>query len=219
MDMNQPIAALFDLDGVILDTESQYTVFWRKQGQAHRPDIPQFEQRIKGMTLTQILQFFNADPSLPRRIQSELDAYERQMDYPYIPGVTAFIGELRKHDVRTAVVTSSNRMKMENVYQAHPEFASLFDCIFTAEDFSRSKPDPDCYLLGARTFGIPSSRCVVFEDSFNGLTAGVRAGMTVVGLSTTNPADSIRSLADIVIPDFMSFDVENMYSVMHKSSE
>ena len=88
MDMNQPIAALFDLDGVILDTESQYTVFWRKQGQAHRPDIPQFEQRIKGMTLTQILQFFNADPSLPGRIQSELDAYERQMDYPYIPGVT-----------------------------------------------------------------------------------------------------------------------------------
>ncbi len=219
MDMNQPIAALFDLDGVILDTESQYTLFWQKQGQTHRPDIPQFEQRIKGMTLTQILHYFDADPNLPRHIQDALDAYEQQMDYPYITGVRPFIDALRQHGIRTAVVTSSNRMKMENVYRAHPEFPTLFNRIFTAEDFSRSKPDPDCYLLGARTFHTVPTRCVVFEDSFNGLTAGMHAGMTVVGLSTTNPADSIRSLSTIVIPDFTAFSVEKMLSIMGKSCE
>ena len=149
MDNNQPIAALFDLDGVIVDTESQYTLFWRRQGEAYRPDMPHFEQRIKGMTLTQILEFFADQPGIPERIQEELNLFETRMDYTYIPGATDFIRALRTQDIRTAVVTSSNTKKMENVYRAHPEFTSLFDRIFTAEDFQHSKPDPDCYLLGA----------------------------------------------------------------------
>lgn len=213
MDKNQPIAALFDLDGVILDTESQYTPFWRKQGETYRPDIPDFESRIKGMTLTQILGFFADQPGIPERIQQELNIYESRMTYAYIPGVTDFIRSLRQQHILTAVVTSSNHMKMENVYRAHPEFRSLFDHIFTAEDFNRSKPDPDCYLIGARTFQTTPSQCFVFEDSFNGLTAGNRAGMTVVGLSTTNPAEAIRHLAASVIPDFTGFSVENLFAL------
>ena len=219
MDKNQPIAALFDLDGVVLDTESQYTIFWRKQGQAYRPDLPQFEQRIKGMTLTQILNFFAEQPGLPARIQDELNVYETQMDYHYIAGVTDFLCELRERGIHTAVVTSSNRLKMQNVYHAHPEFTSLFDRIFTAEDFRYSKPDPDCYLLGARTFGTTPTHCAVFEDSFNGLTAGNRAGMTVIGLSTTNSAESIQDLATFVMPDFSGFSVEKLLSLMCKSCE
>ena len=141
MDNNQPIAALFDLDGVIVDTESQYTLFWRRQGEAYRPDMPHFEQRIKGMTLTQILEFFADQPGIPERIQEELNQFETRMDYTYIPGATDFIRALRTQDIRTAVVTSSNTKKMENVYRAHPEFTSLFDRIFTAEDFQHSKPE------------------------------------------------------------------------------
>ena len=118
MDNNQPIAALFDLDGVIVDTESQYTLFWRRQGEAYRPDMPHFEQRIKGMTLTQILEFFADQPGIPERIQEELNQFETRMDYTYIPGATDFIRALRTQDIRTAVVTSSNTKKMENVYRA-----------------------------------------------------------------------------------------------------
>lgn len=215
MNKNQPIAALFDLDGVILDTESQYTPFWHKQGEAHRPDIPHFESRIKGMTLTEILGFFAHRPGIPERIQQELNVHESQMSYEYVPGVTDFIRSLRQEHVLTAVVTSSNRLKMENVYRAHPEFKSLFDRIFTAEDFSRSKPDPDCYLIGARAFHTTPSQCFVFEDSFNGLTAGNRADMTVIGLSTTNPAEAIQHLAATVIPDFTGFKVENLFALVH----
>ena len=202
MDNNQPIAALFDLDGVIVDTESQYTLFWRRQGEAYRPDMPHFEQRIKGMTLTQILEFFADQPGIPERIQEELNQFETRA--------------LRTQDIRTAVVTSSNTKKMENVYRAHPEFTSLFDRIFTAEDFQHSKPDPDCYLLGARVFGTVPERCFVFEDSFNGLLAGRRAGMTVIGLSTTNPEAAIRDLADVVIPDFTGFSVEKMHALIRQ---
>ncbi len=219
MDKNHPVAALFDLDGVILDTESQYTVFWKQQGEAYRPDMPHFEQRIKGMTLSQILTYFEAQPGLPERIQDELNQYETRMDYAYIAGVTDFILALRERDIRTAVVTSSNRMKMENVYKAHPDFPRLFDRIFTAEDFKRSKPDPDCYLLGAEVFHTTTGNCFVFEDSFNGLTAGRRAGMTIIGLSTTNPAESVRPLADMVIPDFEGFSVEKMLSAVRLSDE
>ena len=129
MDKNHPVAALFDLDGVILDTESQYTVFWKQQGEAHRPDMPHFEQRIKGMTLSQILTYFEAQPGLPERIQDELNQYETRMDYAYIAGVTDFILALRERDIRTAVVTSSNRMKMENVYTLKKAYSVLTDFV------------------------------------------------------------------------------------------
>jgi HAD superfamily hydrolase (TIGR01509 family) len=92
---------------------------------------------------------------------------------------------------------------MKAVYQHHPEFKDLFDAILTSEDFERSKPDPDCYLKAAERFGVNPEDCVVFEDSFNGLKSGRAAGMRVVGLATTNPAERIRPLCDEVIRDYI----------------
>ena len=209
------VAALFDLDGVVFDTESQYSAFWGKQGRLYHPGTEHFEQLIKGQTLTQILdRWFDGQEAVRRRIVAELDVFERNMSYDYIPGVEAFLKALRAEGVRTAVVTSSNEEKMRQVYRAHPEFTACFDRILTAERFSRSKPDPDCYLLGAKEFGLEVSRCVVFEDSFNGLKAGRSAGMKVVGLSTTNPAEAIRPWCDCVIPDFRGFGVEKMQDLL-----
>ena len=133
-----------------------------------------------------------------------LGSFEQQMDYRYVAGFEEFIAELRKQGVKTAVVTSSNQPKMQAVYQHHPEFRGLFDAILTSEDFERSKPDPDCYLKAAQRFGVAPKDCVVFEDSFNGLKSGRAAGMYVVGLATTNPADAIRPLCDEVVSDFLS---------------
>lgn len=214
MNTSKQIAALFDLDGVVLDSESQYTIFWKRQGNTYRPDMPDFESRIKGMTLVEILRFFSDTPGLPEKIQNELNEYECVMNYEYIPGVVRFIKEIRSHGVKTAVVTSSNTLKMENVYRAHPEFKSLFDRILTAENFKYSKPDPDCYLLGAKVFDTTPENCFVFEDSFNGLEAGNRAEMCVIGLSTTNPANLIADKARIVIPDFENFNFEKMLSLI-----
>ena len=94
--------------------------------------------------------------------------------------------ELRANGVKIAIVTSSNEMKMNNAYKAHPELKQSVDRILTAEMFTRSKPDPECFLLGATVFDTVPENCVVFEDSFHGLEAGNRAGMTVIGLATTN---------------------------------
>ena len=135
-------------------------------------------------------------------ITERLNLYEQQMDYIYVPGFEDYVKKLRARGVKTAVVTSSNRIKMEAVYERHPEFKGLFDAILTSEDFERSKPDPDCYLKAANRLGVSVKDSVVFEDSFNGLKSGRAAGMYVVGLATTNPAEAISPYADKVVKDY-----------------
>ena len=136
------------------------------------------------------------------------------MHFDYIAGFEAFIADLRQHGVKTAVVTSSNQKKMDTVYRNHSEFRQMFDAILTAEDFDKSKPDPDCYLKGAQRFGATPDECVVFEDSFNGLKSGRAAEMVVVGLSTTNPENEISKFSDIVVNDYKSFKYENICNLI-----
>ncbi len=197
-------AALFDLDGVVFNTEMQYTVFWGQQAREFRPDIPGLEMIIKGQTLTQIFDaYFDGELAEKRQIITDrLNAFEQEMTYCYIEGFRDFVDSIRKRGVKTAVVTSSNIPKMEIIYRNRPEFKSLFDAILTSEDFERSKPDPDCYLKAAARLGMEIGDCIVFEDSFNGLKSGRAAGMRTVGLATTNPRDAIAPLSDLIIADF-----------------
>ena len=197
-------AALFDLDGVVFDTEPQYSIFWGAQCREFHPEIPGLEHKIKGQTLVQIYDAWFSGPLADSQvlITERLNDYESQMNYDYIPGFEEYIRKLRQQGVKTAVVTSSNQPKMKAVYAKHPEFKSLFDAILTSEDFERSKPDPDCYLKAAERFGVEPKNCVVFEDSFNGLKSGRAAGMYVIGLATTNAAEDIAPFCDKVIEDF-----------------
>lgn len=205
MEKKEMKAALFDLDGVVFDTEPQYTIFWGAQCREFHPEHPGLEHEIKGQTLVQIYDAWFSGPLTEKQplITERLNQYEQQMDYQFVVGFEDYIHQLRSKGVKTAVVTSSNQPKMEAVYQSHPEFRSLFDAILTSEDFERSKPDPDCYLKAAQRLGVEVEDCVVFEDSFNGLKSGRAAGMYVVGLSTTNPAEAIRPYCDEVIANYM----------------
>ena len=201
-------AALFDLDGVVVDTESQYTKFWGSVGKKYFPEQPDFAEKIKGSTLVQIYdRYFKGETDKQQTITKGLDDFERSMDYEYIPGYYQFVLKLRELGVKTAVVTSSNIAKMENVYRAHPDFKSLFDAILTSEDFDKSKPDPDCYLKAAQRFGFQSDECVGFEDSINGLKAVKAAKMMCVGLATTNSEEVVAQYADIVIDNYLSDNV------------
>jgi len=210
--MKQMKAALFDLDGVVFDTEPQYTVFWGSQCRLYHPEHPGLEHEIKGSTLTQIYdRWFSGELTQEQPVITQrLDAFEAQMTFEYIAGFEALIADLHAHGVKTAVVTSSNIPKMESVYRAQPSFRQLFDAILTSEDFAHSKPHPDCYLRAAARFGADPSECVVFEDSFNGLKSGRAAGMKVVGVATTNPAESIASLSDIQITDYENVGYEQL---------
>ena len=196
-------AALFDLDGVVFDTEGQYTAFYGCIGKEYLPDIPDFAQQIKGRTLIQIFEeWFNGNIEAQADITQRLNDFERRMDYIYIPGVCDFVRKLRKEGVKTAIVTSSNDAKMQSVFAARPEIRELFDLILTSKDYRASKPAPDSYLKGAECFHVRPEECVVFEDSVNGLLAGRNAKCYVIGLTTTNPKEIVGRYADRVIDDF-----------------
>ena len=208
MNTTKTIAALFDFDGVIMDTETQYTVFWNEQGLKYLNE-EDFGRRIKGQTLAQIYEkYFSTLPEAQQEITVKLNVFEKQMSYEYIPGVEAFIADLHRHDVKIAVVTSSNEEKMQNVYNAHPEFKGMVDRILTGEMFARSKPAPDCFLLGMEIFESTPESTYVFEDSFHGLQAGMTSGATVIGLATTNSREAITGKAHYIMDDFtgMTYD-------------
>ncbi|MDO4181073.1 MAG: HAD family hydrolase [Bacteroidales bacterium] len=215
MNATKCIAALFDFDGVVMDTESQYSIFWNAQGRIYHPEIPEFGRMIKGQTLTQIYdKYFVGKEEIQKKITEELNNFEQQMLYEYIPGVEAFMKDLRAHGVKIAIVTSSNEKKMSHVYKNHPELKEHVDRILTADMFEHSKPHPECFLLGAKVFDTVPENCVVFEDSFHGLEAGNRAGMTVIGLATTNPEEQIKDKASLVIQNFNGFNFEKMKQIM-----
>ena len=201
-------AALFDLDGVVFNTEPQYTEFWGAQCREFHPEHPGLEHEIKGQTLVQIFdRHFSGDLAYSQEIiTNRLNDFEQTMSFEYVEGFEDFVSRLRSRGVKTAVVTSSNIAKMQSVYQSRSEFRQMFDAILTSEDFERSKPDPDCYLKAAERLGAEIDECIVFEDSFNGLKSGRAAGMKVVGLATTNSAESIAPYSDVIISNYNNFD-------------
>ena len=209
------IAVLFDFDGVVVDTETQYSVFWHKMGVDYL-GMEDLESRVKGQTLMYIYDtFFPGMTKEREEITVGLDRFEQDMSYDFVPGVEEFIVDLHRNGVKMAVVTSSNDKKMEAVYRAKPEIKSMFDRILTAEMFTASKPAPDCFLLCMEVFYTPPETTYVFEDSFNGLKAGMASGATVIGLATTNSREEITPLCHYVLDDFQGFTYDKL-TELHK---
>jgi len=205
-------AFLFDLDGVIIDSEPQYDVFWRMTAQKYQLGIENFESVIKGIILPHILSGYFSH--LPETIQQEVvaanQAYELEMDIIPVPGALAFLESVKKTGIPMGLVTSSDDRKIEYVFNKLP-IRHYFDTIVSANRTTAGKPDPMCYLLAAKDLNILPENCYVFEDSFNGIQSGNDAGMRVIGLSTTNPADSIHSKVWKVIPHFCDFSIQSLF--------
>lgn len=203
-------ACLFDLDGVVFDTEPLYTLFWQNLDKRLRPNIDNFEHIIKGQTLFQIYdKYFAGEEKKQEEITAFVNEYEQNMSFNYITGFEDFVKDVRSKGIKTAVVTSSNLEKMQNVYNKHPEFKGYFDEILTSEDFEESKPSPDCYLKAAARFGLSLKECIVFEDSFNGLRSGIASGARVIGLATTNSMAEIEPYTKEVISNYDGFTLSD----------
>ena len=200
---------LFDFDGVLVDTETQYTHMWDAIGRDFLGEEG-FGWKIKGQTLKQIYAAYVTDPQLQEAVTARLDEYERQMIYEFIPGVPEFLNALKEAGVPTAIVTSSNDKKMANVYRALPQIKSLVDRILTSEHFTKSKPDPECFLKGMELLGGTPADTVIFEDSLHGLAAARATGAKVIGLATTFPAERVAPLCDVVISDFTGLSLADL---------
>ena len=197
-------AALFDLDGVLIDSETLYTQFWKRVGERHHLPSPTFAYDIKGTTLNDILTTHFPDPKVRADVDRLLHDFENEIVYPVFPGGLEFVDALRAAGLKTVIVTSSDSKKMGFLFRQHPDFPTHFDAIVTACDVTHSKPHPEPYLVGASKAGVKPSECLVFEDSYQGLESGRRAGCKVIGISTTNPASEVRLRSDVEAPSLAS---------------
>ena len=201
---------LFDLDGVLLDSEGQYSIFWRAMEERFPTGIDDFSNYIKGFHLARILGYFASD-EIREQIVQELVEFEKNMRFEFFPGALAFVNRLREAGIPMAIVTSSDHKKMQALFSQHPEFPTLFDVIITGDMVTKAKPDPDCFLLGAKQLGIDIKDCVVFEDSRNGLIAARASGARVIGVATTLSVDVVTPLSDLTIHGVDEVDVEQIF--------
>ena len=209
--MKNNTALLFDLDGVIIDTEPQYDIFWKKTSEDYQLGIKNFERVIKGTTLPNILaKYFSHLSEKDRQdIIDSVYVFESQMDMTPVPGALEFLAELKKSGTKTGLVTSSDDVKLAAVFRKLPILKEYFNTIVSANRITQGKPHPMCYLLAAEDLNVNPQDCTVFEDSFTGIAAGNAAGMKVIGLSTTNPAESIQDKVIKVIPNFKELKIKS----------
>jgi len=178
--------AIFDMDGLLLDTERVYQENWletaRRYGQTPYPDFPAAVSGTTGENQRRIIRRYF--PTVDARAFQEdcisrVDRLLEQHCAPEKPGARALLEYFRTRGVKTALASSSARERvLGNLRQAAME--DLFDVIVSGQEVERGKPEPDIFLLAAERLGCPPEECYVFEDSVNGVRAGMAAGCAAV---------------------------------------
>lgn len=199
-------SVLFDLDGVLIDSEGIYSQFWSDIDRRYPTGVANFAEVIKGSTLSKILNDNFPDAATRAKVKELLVEQEDNMRYLLFPGTEDLLKYLRHNNISCAIVTSSNRAKIEHLLQQQPVLGEYVDTIVTDEDVSVSKPSPEGYLKAAALLGSRPDECIVMEDSINGLKAGRAAGAVVVGLATTNPFEEVASLSNYTFNDISDVD-------------
>jgi len=206
-------AVIFDLDGTLIDSEDRTEGVVRALLEAEGLDPGDGADlaRFHGTTWADIgARIASSFPSLNRRtvaaeLQAAFHAGLIKDPPPPIPGAREALVEALRH-YPTAIVTSSNR---EDLIQVLTQFDLAGSGLVTvcAEDVRHSKPSPEGFLAAAGELGVPTGRCLVFEDSHAGLTAARAAGMIAIAIARDRVGDEQRALASIaslVIADFRS---------------
>jgi HAD superfamily hydrolase (TIGR01509 family) len=205
-------AILFDMDGVVIDTHHSVTEFWQILAAEHQIELTQadFQQHIYGcpMSHTFDILFPHFDDQHRQAIYARIHAYEINLTYTEIPGVTALLQALKWHGIPTALVTSADTWKVEVVLR-QLGLTGLFTTQVTIGEIERGKPYPDGYLLAARRLQKPPERCLVFEDAISGVKAAIAAGAVCVGIQSQDIATALLAAgACYTVPDFTRINLQ-----------
>mgnify|MGYP001264981498 CR=1 FL=1 len=211
-------AAIFDWDGVIVDSSRAHERAWeRLAAEVGRPLFPGFFLRSFGMKNERVIREllgWTADPAELARLglrKEELFREEiRENPLQPLPGVRPFLERLQTAGVSCAVGSSTPRANIECVIDGLG-LRPMFRAIVTGEDVQKGKPDPEVFLRAAERLGVPPERCVVFEDAPVGIEAARRAGMRVVGVAGTHPAEKLVG-CDRVVHRLDELTVEELSS-------
>lgn len=199
-------AAIFDWDGVIVDSSRAHELSWEQLARAEGRTLPADHfKRSFGMRNEQIfpdILRWTTEPAEIKRLALLKEKFYRdiirQNGIAPIPGVMEFLEKLRAASVPCAIGSSTPRENIDCVMEIIG-LRDRFKVIVAGEDVARGKPDPEVFLLAAQRLGATPDSCVVFEDAHVGIEAARAAGMKVIGVATTHPASSLAD-ADRVVP-------------------
>ena len=219
-------AVVFDMDGVLVDTEhlwdevrEELTAEW---GGRYTPEA---QQAMMGMSSSEWSRYLHEVVGLrepPDVINAEvvrrmLARYE--VDLPVVPGAVDAVRRLAEAGYRLALASSSNRELIDTVLR-RLELTALFEVTVSSEEVARGKPAPDVYLEAARRLGVDPARCVAVEDSASGIRSAHAAGMRVIAYPNRHypPADDALALADATVTSVADLGPDLVAVVGHQPS-
>ena len=197
--------AIFDWDGVVIDSSRQHERGWEMLAAAEGRVLPAgFFKRSFGMkndrVIAELLGWTRDREEIARLSRRKEQLYRELILHDHIaplPSVVAWLNALRAAGVPSAIASSTPRNNIECVIDTL-HLRDFFTATVAAEDVTQGKPHPEVFLLAARKLGASPAQCVVFEDAHVGIEAARAAGMKVVGVATTHPAETLGD-ADRVV--------------------
>jgi beta-phosphoglucomutase len=211
-------AAIFDLDGTLVDSYDAHYEAWRAISATHGVAVTvddyysHFGRRNEDLLRECWLRAGKGELTHEEIIalDHEKEAAYRAIvasRFPIMDGARELVASLRADGFRTAVGSSGPPANVALAIEGLSLGAAGFDAVVTGRDVKRSKPDPECFLLAAERLSIPPSRCVVFEDAPAGITAAKAAGMRCIAITSKGHTVERQREADLVFPDVKTVTV------------
>ena len=205
----KPFGAIFDWDGVVIDSSIQHERSWEMLAEEVGKPLPtdHFTQgfgKRNAVIIPEILGWTNDMEEIDRLGRRKEELYRELVKsdgLEALPGVRELLEELKMAGIPCVVGTSTERENLQLAFDLL-ELGAFFLGSTCSEDVSRGKPDPEVFLHAAGQTSLPPEKCVVLEDSTHGIEAALAGNMKALGLATTRPAEKLESAgAHCVIPD------------------
>jgi beta-phosphoglucomutase family hydrolase len=219
----QPLfGAIFDWDGVIIDSARLHEQSWHRLAQELGKRIaPGSFVRGFGMKSPVIIEQIHrwaTDPEEIARLARRKEELYREIiarsEISPLPGVSEWLHRLSAAGVPCAIASSTPRLNIELVLE-RIGLQQMFPVIVSAEDVVEGKPNPEVFLKAARGLGLSPAKCVVFEDAYVGIEASHAAGMRVVAVATTHSPDQLKE-ADIVVRRLDELSIEQLARLLQR---